>query len=100
MDRGAWWAIVHRVAKSQIRLSTHAMIAVISFCLPKDCILGDSWAQNGCQHFFINIQGYKYQQVEYSQNSLTEEVGGKKNYIVSIYVEIDGVDVHMTSQER
>ena len=23
MDRGAWWAIVHRVAKSRTRLSTH-----------------------------------------------------------------------------
>ena len=24
MDRGAWWAIVHRVAKSQARLSKHS----------------------------------------------------------------------------
>ena len=24
MDRGAWWAIVHKVAKSQTQLSTHA----------------------------------------------------------------------------
>ena len=24
MDRGVWWAIVHRVAKSQTQLSTHA----------------------------------------------------------------------------
>ena len=26
MDRGAWWAAVHGVAKSQTRLSTHACI--------------------------------------------------------------------------
>ena len=26
MDRGAWWATVHKVAKSQTRLSTHALI--------------------------------------------------------------------------
>ena len=25
MDRGAWWAMVHRVAKSRTRLSTHAL---------------------------------------------------------------------------
>ena len=24
MDRGAWWAIVHGITKSQTRLSTHA----------------------------------------------------------------------------
>ena len=24
MDRGAWWSVVHGVAKSQIRLSMHA----------------------------------------------------------------------------
>ena len=32
MDRGAWWAIVHRVAKSQTqrqRLSTHALIYIL-----------------------------------------------------------------------
>jgi len=27
MDRGAWWATVHRVAKSGTRLSTHALRA-------------------------------------------------------------------------
>ena len=35
MDRGAWWAIVHGVAKSWTRLSTHA---------------GDSDASEFCQH--------------------------------------------------
>ena len=33
MDRGAWWAIVHRVAKSQTqrqRLSTHAHTVISS----------------------------------------------------------------------
>ena len=34
MDRGAWWAAVHGVAKSQIRLSTHALVDVSS---PEDC---------------------------------------------------------------
>ena len=34
MDRGAWWATVHGVAKSQIRLSTHALVDV-SFA--EDC---------------------------------------------------------------
>ena len=24
MDREAWWAVVHRVAKSQLQLSTHS----------------------------------------------------------------------------
>ena len=28
MDRGAWWAIVHRITKSQTRLSTHAHIHI------------------------------------------------------------------------
>ena len=27
MDRGVWWATVHRVAKSRTRLSTHALRA-------------------------------------------------------------------------
>ena len=34
MDRGAWWATVHRVAKNQTglkRLSTHADIVLIAF---------------------------------------------------------------------
>ena len=35
MDRGAWWAIVHGITKSQTRLSTHA---------------GDSDASEFCQH--------------------------------------------------
>ena len=26
VDRGAWWATVHRVTKSQVRLGTHAFI--------------------------------------------------------------------------
>ena len=26
MDRGAWWAIIHRVTKSQTQLSTHTHI--------------------------------------------------------------------------
>ena len=30
MDRGAWWATVHRVAKSQIRLSDQAHTKGIS----------------------------------------------------------------------
>ena len=47
MDRGTWWATVHRVAKSQTHLSTHAIVTVISFCLPKEWILADSWAQKG-----------------------------------------------------
>ena len=32
MDRGAWWAIVHRVAKSQLWLSTHRHIIQTSSC--------------------------------------------------------------------
>ena len=28
MDRGAWWATVHGVAKSQTRLSTHVIMLV------------------------------------------------------------------------
>ena len=42
MDRGAWWAIVHRVAKSQARLkqfsmgahthtNTHILITIVYF---------------------------------------------------------------------
>ena len=30
MDRGAWWAVVHRVAKSQTQLSMHACTALLS----------------------------------------------------------------------
>ena len=31
MDREAWWATVHRVAKSQTRLSTHMKICISEF---------------------------------------------------------------------
>ena len=31
MDRGAWWAEIHRIAKSQTRLSNEAWI-IISVC--------------------------------------------------------------------
>ena len=55
MDRGTWWAAVHRVAKSQTRLSTHAIVTVISFCLPKEWILADSWAQNGVMDASISV---------------------------------------------
>ena len=36
MDRGAWWAAVHRVAQSQTQLkqlSTHALLHIIHTCL-------------------------------------------------------------------
>ena len=32
MGRGAWQAIVHRIAKSRTRLNTHALSSVQSFC--------------------------------------------------------------------
>ena len=32
MGRGAWQAIVHRIAKSRTRLNTHAFSSVQSFC--------------------------------------------------------------------
>ena len=32
MDRGAWWAMVHRVAKSQTQLSTHAPVLFRAPC--------------------------------------------------------------------
>ena len=39
MDRGAWWATVHRVSKSQLRLSTHTrhnlnMLGSMAYVLP------------------------------------------------------------------
>ena len=35
MNKGAWWATVHRVAKSQTRLSMHALIYhYLFFILP------------------------------------------------------------------
>ena len=39
MDRGAWWAIVHEVAKSQTRLSKHA---VTESFLKKKCKVSES----------------------------------------------------------
>ena len=34
MDRGAWWATVHRVAKNQTREATeHACLHVCAFCV-------------------------------------------------------------------
>ena len=41
MDRGAWWAIVHRVAKSQTQLkqhNTHTMVLYISKTYSLPCI--------------------------------------------------------------
>ena len=40
MDRGAWWSIVHRVAKSQTRLSYWACTGTMSltFCIPPHSI--------------------------------------------------------------
>ena len=35
MDRGAWWAMVHKVTKSQTRLSTHAVAAEQSYYIIK-----------------------------------------------------------------
>ena len=33
MDRGAWWAAVHRVAKSKAQLSMHACTYTHTFCM-------------------------------------------------------------------
>ena len=66
MDRGAWWATVHRVAKSQTRLSTHTRGYVYQN-LQVDYPLGES---NTCfpkcpseplvqlvkEHWFGNVQ--------------------------------------------
>ena len=35
MDRGAWWATVHRVPKSQVQLSTHTHMHIILFSEPR-----------------------------------------------------------------
>ena len=37
MDRGAWWATVHGVTKSWLRLSTHACTMTLDFsCIAQD----------------------------------------------------------------
>ena len=36
MDRGAWWAAVHGVAKSRVQLSTHTFIYVFIFMMQTD----------------------------------------------------------------
>ena len=38
MDRGAWWATVHRVAKSQTQLSDFTFTFTFSFVLYKFCV--------------------------------------------------------------
>ena len=35
MDRGAWWATVHRIAKSQTRLRVHACNATLGSSNPR-----------------------------------------------------------------
>ena len=39
MDRGAWWATVHRVAKSRTQLSTHTQLSETSLLFLKDLML-------------------------------------------------------------
>ena len=34
MNKGAWWATVHRVAKSQTRLSTHTHVGTFQTATP------------------------------------------------------------------
>ena len=36
MDRGAWWAAVHGVEKSQVHLSTHTFIYIFIFMMQTD----------------------------------------------------------------
>ena len=38
MDRGAWWATVHGVAKSQTRLSTHTLRATCGIYYVGCCV--------------------------------------------------------------
>ena len=38
MERGTWWATVHRVAKSQTLLSTHMHIVNLQYCVSFRCI--------------------------------------------------------------
>ena len=38
MDRGAWWAMVHRVAKSCIKLSLHAQLCVYVCVCARTCV--------------------------------------------------------------
>ena len=37
MDRGAWQATVHGVAKSQMQLSTHALVLQATLCPQSYC---------------------------------------------------------------
>ena len=43
MDRGAWWAIVHRVSKSQTRLKDWAQHACSLYTLVRVCIMNGCW---------------------------------------------------------
>ena len=38
MDRGAWWATVHRVTKRETRLSMHTVLLVIHICSSVKCL--------------------------------------------------------------
>ena len=38
MDRGAWWATIHRVVKNWTQLSTHTRIADVPYCVSFKCI--------------------------------------------------------------
>ena len=65
MDRGAWWATVHRVAKSQTRLSTHTRgyiyqnlqdypLGKSNTCFPK--FPSEPLVQLVKKHWFGNVQ--------------------------------------------
>ena len=46
MDRGAWWAIVHRIAKSWTQLSTCTHREIIAYSVAPD--ISDNQMVNGC----------------------------------------------------
>ena len=62
MDRGAWWATVHRVVKSRTQLSDFAFLFPFSYLGPVSCIFS-SWVPSeftmGCDSLMAaRLQGF------------------------------------------
>ena len=50
MDRGAWWATVHRAAKSRTRLKWLSMYILLNILLFSCSVVSDSLLPHGLQH--------------------------------------------------
>ena len=67
MDRGAWWATVHEVAKNQIRPSmsrpgTEVLVSSPAFCTPRDEMgRWELWSKVNCSQEKAPLLGHDWQ---------------------------------------